>query len=112
MVIKHIETRIVEKQYFNSEDEAINWWSSLPIADEWEIVYLKEREPSGHRYALKYTRPDERGILYSKYIICFSKEEDFDAFWIYERSGENEYTSVDAFSKFEDAIDSVKAWLK
>lgn len=75
MVIKHIETRIVEKQYFNSEDEAINWWSSLPIADEWEIIYLKERKPSGHRYALKYTKPDERGILYSKYIICFSKKE-------------------------------------
>ena len=75
MVIKHFETRIVEKQYFNSEDEAINWWSSLPIADEWEIIYLKEREPSGHRYALKYTKPDERGILYSKYIICFSKKE-------------------------------------
>lgn len=75
MVIKHIETRIVEKQYFNSEDEAINWWSSLPIADEWEIIYLKERKPSGHRYALKYTKPDEKGILYSKYIICFSKKE-------------------------------------
>ena len=75
MVIKHIETRIVEKQYFNSEDEAINWWSLLPIADEWEIIYLKERKPSGHRYALKYTKPDERGILYSKYIICFSKKE-------------------------------------
>lgn len=75
MVIKHLETRIVEKQYFNSEDEAINWWSSLPIADEWEIIYLKERKPSGHRYALKYTKSDERGILYSKYIICFSKKE-------------------------------------
>lgn len=75
MVIKHIETRIVEKQYFNSEDEAINWWSSLPIADEWEIIYLKERKPSGHRYALQYTKSDERGILYSKYIICFSKKE-------------------------------------
>ena len=75
MVIKHIKTRIVEKQYFNSEDEAINWWSSLPIADEWEIIYLKERKPSGHRYVLKYTKPDERGILYSKYIICFSKKE-------------------------------------
>lgn len=75
MVIKHIETRIVEKQYFNSEDDAINWWSSLPIADGWEIIYLKERKPSGHRYTLKYTKPDERGILYSKYIICFSKKE-------------------------------------
>ena len=42
----------------------------------------------------------------------FIIEEDIDAFWIYERSGENEYISVDAFSKFEDAINMVKAWLK
>ncbi|UCR74269.1 hypothetical protein [Klebsiella phage vB_KpnM_5N] len=42
----------------------------------------------------------------------FIIEDDFDAFWVYERSGENEYTSVDAFSKFEDAINLVKAWLK
>lgn len=42
----------------------------------------------------------------------FIIEEDFDAFWIYERSGENEYTSVDAFSKFEDVINLVKKWLK
>ncbi|AWY06953.1 hypothetical protein KNT92_gp058 [Klebsiella phage Mineola] len=42
----------------------------------------------------------------------FIIEDDFDAFWVYERSGENEYTSVDAFSKFEDAIDTVKKWLK
>ncbi|UJP30246.1 hypothetical protein [Klebsiella phage Kpn6N] len=42
----------------------------------------------------------------------FIIEDDFDAFWVYERSGENEYTSVDAFSKFEDAINLVKTWLK
>lgn len=42
----------------------------------------------------------------------FIIEDDFDAFWVYERSGENEYTSVDAFSKFEDAINLVKKWLK
>ncbi|WAB00371.1 hypothetical protein [Klebsiella phage JY1] len=55
--------------------------------------------------------PDGRNTIETpngEFII----EEDFDAFWIYERSGENEYTSVDAFTKFEDAIDSVKAWLK
>ena len=75
MLIKHIETRTVVAQYFNNEDEAINWWSHLPIADEWEIMYLKERKPSGHRYALTYAKSDERGILYSKYIICFSKKE-------------------------------------
>lgn len=75
MLLKHFEKRIVVAQYFKSEDEAIHWWSRLPISDEWEIIYLKEREPRGHRYALTYTKSDERGILYSKYIICFSKEE-------------------------------------
>ena len=75
MLIKHIETRTCVEKYFRSEDEAINWWSSLPIADEWEIMYLEERKPSGHRYALTYAKPDERGFLYSKNIICFSKKE-------------------------------------
>lgn len=75
MLIKHVETRTVVAQYFSSEDEAVLWWSHLPIADEWEIIYLKERKPSGHRYALTYVKSDEKGIPYSKYIICFSKKE-------------------------------------
>lgn len=75
MVLKHFEKRIVTAQYFKSEDEAIHWWARLPISDEWEIIYIKEREPSGHRYSLTYTKYDDQGILYSKYIICFSKEE-------------------------------------
>lgn len=75
MLLKHFEKRIVSAQYFKSEDEAIYWWSRLPISDEWEIIYLKEREPNGHRYALTYAKYDELGVLYSKYIICFSKKE-------------------------------------
>lgn len=75
MLLKHFEKRIVSAQYFKSEDEAIRWWSRLPISDEWEIIYLEERKPTGHRYNLKYTKSDEKGILYSKYIICFSKKE-------------------------------------
>lgn len=75
MLIKHIETRIVVAQYFNSEDEAIRAWRNIPISDEWEIIYLKERKPSGHRYELKYTKRGEQGNLYSNYIICFSKKE-------------------------------------
>lgn len=75
MLLKHIVTRVVVVQYFKNEDKAIHWWSRLPISDEWEIIYLKERKPSGHRYQLTYTKPNERGIQYSKYIICFSKEE-------------------------------------
>lgn len=74
MLIKHIETRTVAAQYFNSEDEAIRVWSRLPLSDEWEVIYLEERKPKGHRYELIYTN-DERGILYPKHIICFSKKE-------------------------------------
>ena len=75
MLLKHFEKRIVTAQYFKSEDEAIHWWSRLPISDEWEIIYMEEREPSGHRYELAYAKFDEQGALYSKYIICFSKKE-------------------------------------
>lgn len=75
MLLKHFETRMVVPQYFSSEDEAVRWWSRFPVADDWEIIYLKERQPSGHRYYLKYTKSDKKGILYSKYIICFSKKE-------------------------------------
>lgn len=75
MLLKCLEKGIIVPQYFKSEDEAIHWWSRLPSSDEWEIIYLKERGPSGHRYELSYTKFDERGVLYSKYIICFSKKE-------------------------------------
>lgn len=75
MLIKHIETRIIAAQYFNSENEAIWVWSRLPVSDEWEVIYLEERKPSGHRYELSYIKSDEKDTLYPKYIICFSKKE-------------------------------------
>ena len=75
MLLKHIEKRIVVPQYFKSEDEAIHWWARLPILDEWEIIHLNEREPSGHRYELAYAKFDEQRELYTKYVICFSKKE-------------------------------------
>lgn len=75
MLLKHFEKRIVTAQYFKSEDEAIYWWARLPISNEWEIIHMEEREPNGHRYELTYTKYDEQGVLYSKYIICFSKKE-------------------------------------
>ena len=75
MLLKHFEKRIIVAQYFKSENEAIQWWSLLPISDEWEIIYLEERKPNGHRYELTYAKYDELGVLYSKYIICFSKKE-------------------------------------
>lgn len=75
MLLKNYEKRIVVPQYFKSEDEAIHWWLRLPMFNGWEIIYLKEREPNGHRYELTYAKYDEKGVLYSKYIICFSKKE-------------------------------------
>lgn len=75
MLIKHFETRIVVAKYFKSEEKAIQTWANIPIRAEWEIIYLEERKPSGHRYQLTYTKPDEQNNLYSKDIICFSKKE-------------------------------------
>ena len=75
MVLKHYETRIVVAQYFKSEDEAIHSWLRLPMAIDWEVIYLKERKPAGHRFELTYTKYDEKGVPHSEYIICFSKKE-------------------------------------
>lgn len=75
MLLKHLEKKIIIQQYFKSEDEALYWWCHFPASDEWEIIYLKERNPSGHRYELVYSKFDEQNILYSKYIICFSRKE-------------------------------------
>lgn len=75
MLLKYPEKRIVSTQYFNSEDEAIYWWSRSTLAGEWEVIYLEERKRSGHRYELTYAKQDEQGILYAKHIICFSKKE-------------------------------------
>lgn len=75
MVLKHIEKRVVIPHYFKNEDEAVYWWSHLPSSDEWEIIYLEERKPCGHRYELMYAKFDQQGYFYSKYIICFSKKE-------------------------------------
>lgn len=75
MLIKHIEKKMVIAKYYNSEEEAILWWKILPISKECEILYLKERPQSGHRYDLTYAKYDELGALHPKYIICFSKKE-------------------------------------
>lgn len=74
MLLKHIEKRIVVAHYFRSEDDAILWWNYL-LSDEWEIIYLEERKPKGHRYELSYAKNDEHGILYTKYVLCFSIKE-------------------------------------
>ena len=74
MLIKHIETKAVVALYFNSEEKAILEWAHLPLSEEWEVIYLKERKPSGHRYELAYTN-ERLNILHPIYILCFSKKE-------------------------------------
>lgn len=61
--------------YFKNEDEAINWWNSFKAAEEWEMLYLKGRGRSGHRYEMECAKFDPCGELYSKYIVCYSKKE-------------------------------------
>lgn len=75
MLLKHLEKKVITQQYFKDEYEAIHWWSHFPAWEEWEVIYLEERTPRGHRYELMYAKFDEQGQLYSKYIICFSKKE-------------------------------------
>lgn len=75
LLLRHIEKRIVLTMYFKNDDEAINWQANFPCSEEWIIIYWGERKESGHRYELMYSKFDEQGKLYSKYIICFSKKE-------------------------------------
>lgn len=74
MLIKHIELKAVAVLYFRSEERAIRTWSDL-FREEWEVIYLNERKPTGHRYQLTCTKESEPGNLYSREIICFSKKE-------------------------------------
>lgn len=75
LVAKNIERRVITTHYFKNEEKALHQWNERTCKEEWEIVYLKERERSGHRYGLECAKFDECGELYSKYIICFSKKE-------------------------------------
>lgn len=75
LITKNIEMKFIVTNYFKNEEQALRLWSECPCTEEYEIVYLKEREKSGHRYELEYAEFDECGELYSKYIICFSKKE-------------------------------------
>ena len=75
VLVKHIEKKIILTMYFKNEDQIIEWWSHFPCSEEWEIIYEGKREKSGHRYELTYSKFDECGKLYSKYIICHSKKE-------------------------------------
>lgn len=75
LVLKNTERKIVSIRYFGNEKEALDQWNRCPHKLDWEIVYLKDRQKSGHRYELEYAKFDECGELYSGYIICFSKKE-------------------------------------
>ena len=75
LLLKHIEKKIIMAMCFKNEEQADNWWANFPASEEWEIIHEGEREKSGHRYKLIYSKFDEQGILYSKQIICFSKKE-------------------------------------
>lgn len=75
LLLKHIEKKIIMSMYFKDKYEAINWWIDLPCSEEWEIIHSGKRKESGHRYELMYSKFDEQGKLYSKYVLCFSKKE-------------------------------------
>lgn len=75
LLLKNIESKIVLTRYFKNEDDAINWWASFIASEEWIIIYGNDRERSGHRYEITYSKFDERGELYSRYAICYSKKE-------------------------------------
>lgn len=74
MLLKHIKLRGVVVLYARSEERAIRKWRDL-FSDEWEVIYLNERKPTGHRYQLNCKKEGEPGNLYSREIICFSKKE-------------------------------------
>lgn len=67
--------KIIMAMYFKNEKQAYNWWVGFLASEEWEIIHEGERKKSGHRYELTYSKFDEQGELYAKYIICFSKKE-------------------------------------
>lgn len=75
LLLKNIENKTVVTTYFKNEDEAISWWANFIASEEWILLYGNEREKSGHRYEITYSKYDERGELYPKYAICYSKKE-------------------------------------
>lgn len=75
LLLKHIENKAIIAMYFKNEDQAIDWWINFVASEEWEIIHEGERARSGHRWEVNYSKFDEEGELYTKYIICFSKKE-------------------------------------
>lgn len=75
LLFENVEKKIIMSVYFKNKAQAINWLSGFPLSEEWVNVYKKERKKTGHRYELTYSKFGERGVLFTKYIICFSKKE-------------------------------------
>lgn len=75
LLFENVEKKIIMSVYFKNKAQAINWLEGYPLSEEWVNVYKRVRKKTGHRYELMYSKFDEQGKLYSKYIICFSKKE-------------------------------------
>jgi len=75
LLLKHIKTKIIMAMYFKDEEQAYDWLLNFPASEEWEIIHEGERIKSGHRWEVNYSKFDEKGELYTKYVICFSKKE-------------------------------------
>lgn len=75
LLLKHIEKKIILTMYFKDMDQAIEWWANFPRSEEWDFIHIDERKKSRHKYELTYSKFDECGNLYSKYIVCYSKAE-------------------------------------
>lgn len=75
VLLKHFEKKIVLTRCFKNINQVIDWWKNFPCSEEWGFIYKGERKRSGHRYELAYSKFDECGNLYSKFIICYSKKE-------------------------------------
>jgi hypothetical protein len=75
LLLKNIFKQTAIALNFRNSDQVIKWWIDIPCPEEFITVYEGKRKKSGHRYELKYSKFDESGKLYTKYIICISKKE-------------------------------------
>lgn len=75
LLLKNINGQTAIALNFKNSNQVIKWWVSVPCPEDFITFYEGKREKSGHRYELAYSKFDESGKLYTKYIICFSKKE-------------------------------------
>lgn len=75
LLLKNINGQTAIALNFKNSNQVIRFWVDLPCPEDFITVYEGERKKSGHRYGLTYSKFDESGKLYTKYIICFSKKE-------------------------------------